>query len=106
VIFNIIDCRKKQYKWRYVYAIVEPTWHDNNKSPETDHIDPAVFAHQEDDYDERAHIALHDAVVWAERLPYAVTLYIYDDGTEKVEYRANHGGRLRGRVEQSMAMRK
>lgn len=89
MIYNIIDRRKRPYRWRFVYAIVEPTWHDNSVKHEHDQIDASLFRDNECDYDERIHISLHDAVIWAERLPYAATLYLYDDGTETIEFRVD-----------------
>ncbi len=107
MIYNIVDGRKHPNRWRYVYAIVEPTHHENYRAAKEggDEIDSALFAHVETDYDERVHISLHDAVIWAERLPFAATLYIYDDGSEKIEFGYDSEGRRTPRQSSEMVMK-
>lgn len=97
MIYNIIDRRKRERRWRHVFAVVQPTWHDNS-CKDSDHIDPSKFSDMEVDYDERVHIPVHDAVIWAERLPFAVTLYLYDDGTENIEISFDAEGRRQVRT--------
>jgi len=75
MIRNVIDHRKQQHRWKRVKAIIEPTWHDNSVAD----ADQAERASAESEYDERSAISLEDAVTWAHALPYAVTLYLYDE---------------------------
>jgi hypothetical protein len=77
MISNIIDRRKRQYRWKQVTAIVEPTYHDNSvdDSDQTEVPEPDFFL-----YDERAAISVGDAIAWALSLPFAATLYLYDLG--------------------------
>lgn len=77
MIYNVIDRRARPYRWRKIDAIIEATSHDNavndtDEQPETD-----------DDvtYDQLENVSLHEAILWAQQQPSAVTLYIYDRGT-------------------------
>lgn len=77
MIWNIIDSRKRPFRWRAITAIIEPVSHDNScadsdqaEGPEGDFLV----------YDQREEISLADAVVWAQSQPFAVTLYLYDLG--------------------------
>jgi hypothetical protein len=42
MISNIIDRRKRQYRWKQITAIIEPTYHDNSvdDSDETEVPEP------------------------------------------------------------------
>ena len=60
MICNVRDHRKRQHRWKRVKAIIEP-------------------AATESDYDERSAISIEEAIGWAHALPYAVTLYLYDE---------------------------
>jgi hypothetical protein len=76
MISNIIDRRKRRYRWKQITAIIEPTYHDNS-------VDDSDEAEEEIDsvvYDGRAVISVGDAIAWASSLPFAVTLYLYDLG--------------------------
>jgi hypothetical protein len=75
MILNIIDSRKRPYRWKRINAIAEATSHDNSKS-DGDHADGG------DDivYDQRLGISLADAITWANSLPGGVTLFLYDEG--------------------------
>jgi hypothetical protein len=77
VIFNIIDKRKRRYRWKKITAIVEPTYHDNSvqDSDQTEVPEPGFS-----DYAQREEISLADAVIWANDLPYEATLYLHDLG--------------------------
>jgi len=77
MIFNIVDRRKRQFRWKKITAIVEPTYHDNavQDSDQAELPEPGFTV-----YDERAAISLVDAVAWATALPFAVALYLYDLG--------------------------
>ena len=76
MIWNIIDRRKRPYRWKAVTAIVEPTYHDNTVA-DSDQTDDR---HDFISYDQRAEISLADAVTWAQSLPFPATLYLYDLG--------------------------
>jgi hypothetical protein len=75
MICNVLDHRKRQHRWKRVKAIIEPTWHDNSVAD----ADQAEAAATESDYDEQSAISVEAAVAWAHALPYAVTLYLYDE---------------------------
>jgi len=74
MIFNLIDRRKRPYRWRKINAIIEATSQDNRceDADEQPHSDDEVV------YDQLKNSSLHDAILWAEHQPCAVTLYIYD----------------------------
>ena len=78
MISSIIDRRKRQYRWKQITAIAEPTYHDNSvdDSDETEIPEPGVIV-----YDERTVIPVADAIAWATSLPFAATLYLYDLGS-------------------------
>jgi hypothetical protein len=86
MILNIIDGRKRRYRWTRVKAIIEPTWHDNS-CKDADHASPCG---DELDYDERLDISVSDAIKWAADLNYYVTLYVYDvDNTNRYYFEGN-----------------
>lgn len=76
-INNIVDHRKKPYRFKKINAVIEATWHDN-KVKDSDFI-----VKNEDDegptYEESEHTTLADAVLWAQSFTAPVTLYIYDE---------------------------
>jgi hypothetical protein len=77
MISNIIDQRKRRYRWKQITAIVEPTFHDNS-------VDDSDQTGREPDsivYEERAVISVADAIARATAFPYAVTLFLYDLGS-------------------------
>jgi hypothetical protein len=76
MIWNIVDRRKRPFRWKAITAIMEPTYHDN-VCPDSDQADgtPDDIA-----YDHRAEISLADAVTWVQSLPFPATLYLYDLG--------------------------
>ena len=76
MICNIVDRRKRPYRWKAITAIMEPTYHDNSVA-DSDRIDEINF---DIIYDERAKISLADAVGWVQSLPFPATLYLYDLG--------------------------
>jgi hypothetical protein len=82
MIWNIIDRRKRVYRWKAITAIVEPVWHDNYVADSDQADEDETFL----PYDHRAEISLADAVVWAQSLSFAVTLHLYDlgEGIRKV----------------------
>ena len=80
MITNIVDKRRRKYRWRKVNAIIEATWHDNS-GEDTDEIDPCP-EEIEITYDEQEGVSIEEAVAWAqaESGDCPVTLFLYDDG--------------------------
>lgn len=76
MISNIIDRRKRPYRWKSINAMVEATSHDNSCS-DSDQADGGP-----DDvvYDQREGVSLEYAIAWANSLPGSVTLFLYDEG--------------------------
>ncbi len=75
-IWNVIDNRKRKYRWKTINAVIEPVAHDNS-CEDSDHADDdpnSVI------YLEKKYISLNEAINWAHGQPYAVTLYLYDRG--------------------------
>jgi hypothetical protein len=82
MIVNIVDFRLNSYSFLKINAVVEAAWHDNsidgadqivrmmNRAPAPSNDGP--------EHEEREHISLEEAVVWAGSFPQPVTLYIYD----------------------------
>lgn len=78
MIWNIIDKRRRRYRWRVVNAIVEAVEHDNScvdadQAPESD-LSVVV------DYDALEAVSVNEAIKWAMQQPCPVTLYLYDEG--------------------------
>jgi hypothetical protein len=76
MITNIIDKRKRRYRFLKINAIVEAAWHDNSvndadQAPSRENDGPA--------YEERQHIPLSEAVIWASAFAEPVTLFLYDE---------------------------
>jgi hypothetical protein len=78
MIWNIIDRRKRPYRWKRVNAIIEAVEHDNS-CPDADQA-PEAAINIVVDYDQRESISIEDAVLWASQQDCAVTLYLYDVG--------------------------
>jgi hypothetical protein len=78
VIVNIIDRRKRPYRWKAVTAIAETVWHDNSVE-DADQAVPGP-AESEVGYDDIEGVSLAKAIDWAQKMPCEVTLYIYDLG--------------------------
>lgn len=78
MITNVIDRRKRPYRFKKVNAVIEPTRHDNrvkdaDRAPRDREMDAQWLGH-----DEREHITVIDAVEWASGHNDDVTLYLYD----------------------------
>ena len=74
---NIIDNRKNRYQWKRLNAVIENTSHDNgirdadqSETPE----DGGILC------EDKKTISLNEAVLWAERQTYPVTLFLYNEG--------------------------
>jgi len=76
MLCNIIDNRKRPYRWRKVNAVIEATAHDNDV-PDADSVQESA-----DDvvYEQREAISLEAAVAWAVDQAGPVTLFLYDEG--------------------------
>lgn len=73
MLVNVIDDRKRRYRFEKINAVIEAAWHDNS-CPDSDFVEP-------DDgpsYDQKEHITLQEAIAWANSFASPVTLYIYD----------------------------
>lgn len=80
MIWNIIDKRKRRYRWKRIDAEVEPTWHDNTcpDSDQAEQVEQGVVQ-----YEKQKGISLAEAVTWATAKPYPVTLFLYDEGFDE-----------------------
>jgi hypothetical protein len=77
MITNIIDRRKRPYRFLKINAIVEAASHDNSVN------DADQVPSGENDgptYEEHEHIPLSEAVIWASAFAEPVTLFLYDEG--------------------------
>ena len=79
MIYNIVDQRRRRYRWRRIDAIIEATSHDNSCADSDQHppSDNDVV------YSERKGISLREAIAWANEHPSPVTLYLYDEGANE-----------------------
>ena len=77
MILNIIDRRKRKYRWKEITAIFEPTVHDNScaDSDQTEHT-----KYDSVGYDEISKCSLMEAIEWGTKNINWVTLYVYDLG--------------------------
>ncbi len=76
MIWNIIDKRKRPYRWQKLNAVIEDTSNDNSVA-DTDILEADGTGIG---YDQKRNVSLHDAVDWAESSTAKVTLYLYDKG--------------------------
>lgn len=76
MITNVIDRRKRPYRWGKINAVIEPTAHDNSV-PDSDDI--RLAAPDWIGYDEREHTSVAGALEWAQKHREFVTLYLYDE---------------------------
>ncbi len=77
MITNIIDRRKRFFRWREVNAVIESTWHDNDCK---DADQATSDAADQVAYDQRMNISVEDAIKWASAETAEVTLFLYDKG--------------------------
>ncbi|WP_459663229.1 hypothetical protein [Novosphingobium sp. 11B] len=78
MIWNVIDHRKRPYRWGRVNAIIEAVEHDNSvldadQAPESNPLDVI-------DYDQREGVTVKEAIDWANSQRCPITLYLYGDG--------------------------
>ena len=76
MIWNVVDHRRRRFRWRKVNAVVEATSHDNRVA-DGDQVEPAA---NDEVYDARIGVSIAEAVAWAQQFPGPVTLYLYDEG--------------------------
>lgn len=76
MLWNIVDNRRKRYRWKVVNAIVEAVEHDNScaDADQAPEHDDAVL------YDALEAVSVNEAVRWAMEQPAPVTLFLYDEG--------------------------
>ncbi len=79
-ITNIIDRRKRPYRFKSINAIIEPTRHDNlvkdsDIAKPNPKLDKSWMG-----YDEKEHISVAAAISWASSHKDDLTLYLYDKG--------------------------
>lgn len=77
MIWNIVDSRRRKYRWRTVNAVIENVEHDNACKDADQFEDPNDAAPI---YAELKGVSLHEAIVWAESEEGKVTLFLYDEG--------------------------
>ena len=77
MIANIIDRRKRRYRWKSVDVVIEATAYDNTitDSDQSEEA-PEEFVLVES----RNRIPLGEAITWANGSGFPVTLFIYDAG--------------------------
>ena len=75
MISNIIDRRKRPYRWKSVNAVVEPTRHDNGCADS----DLAEDGGGDLLCETLERSSLTGALAWAQGFDGQVTLYLYDD---------------------------
>jgi len=76
MILNVIDRRRRPYRWQRIDAIVEATFHDNTVQD----ADQAEMESGTVAYDDLKGVCLSEALAWASKFEGGVTLYIYDLG--------------------------
>jgi hypothetical protein len=83
MITNIIDRRTSAHRWKLVDAIAEATWHDNLAKPSPTHDNAEASIALADTFETRSGVSVAKAVAWASDFPDEVTLYLYDEGTNR-----------------------
>ena len=77
MIANIIDNRKRRFRWKHITAVVESSEHDNAiEDADQSECDPDAIV-----YDARTGLSVADAITWANAFSCSVTLFLYDLGT-------------------------
>lgn len=77
MIWNIVDHRKRRYRWARVNAVIEDTTADNacNDADQLDEDNAEAPM-----FEELKGASIHEAIKWADAAPGKVTLYLYDEG--------------------------
>lgn len=91
MLTNIIDRRKRYYRYKKVNAVIEPTRNDNSvknadRAKRNPKMDKAWLG-----YDDKEHVSVLEAVVWAAAHQDEVTLYLYDKDAGCYEGGGRHG---------------
>ncbi|MEK6637076.1 MAG: hypothetical protein AABY88_03220 [Pseudomonadota bacterium] len=79
MIWNIIDHRKRVYRWKLVNAVIEAVEHDNSCADADQAPDYDVM--EVIDYDQKEGVSVSEAIKWANQKNCPVTLYLYDNGS-------------------------
>ncbi|PHQ66914.1 MAG: hypothetical protein COB92_06135 [Robiginitomaculum sp.] len=77
MLCNIIDSRKKTYRWAKLNAVIENTSHDNGVTNSDYREEPSRGGIT---YEDKIGVSLNEAIVWAEKQKFPVTLFLYDEG--------------------------
>ncbi len=77
MILNIVDRRKRNYRWQTVNAVLENTHQDNEAS---DSDQAREDCESQLIYDGRRNISVREAIPWGMAEKAEVTLYLYDEG--------------------------
>ena len=72
-IANVIDRRKRPYRYRKINAVIEASAHDNNV------LDADQSHGGGPDYSELEHASLADVILWAQTFSGEITLFLYDE---------------------------
>ena len=76
MIYNIIDRRKRPYRWKRVNAVIEATSNDWNVADS----DEQPSGPDDITYADRKDVSVEEAIAWASAEPSPVTLYLYNEG--------------------------
>ena len=78
MIHNVIDNRKRRYRWKRIDAVIEATAHDNSVAD----ADEQAPGPNDVVYNSRKGISLAEAIAWGTSEAAPVTLYLYDEGSD------------------------
>jgi hypothetical protein len=83
MILNIIDRRKRRYRWACIDVILKAKFHDSS-CPDSDQA-PVLELRDEKHviYEQRDSISLTEALKWASGAECPVTLFLYDQGSKR-----------------------
>lgn len=77
MLINVIDERKRKYRFKKINAVIESAWHDN-RCKDADQIKKPRGGDKWIGYDEVKHTTVENAMKWAAAFELPVTLYLYD----------------------------
>jgi len=78
MLWNIVDRRRRRFRWKTVNAVIESVEQDNAcaDSDQAPPSDPQLTVL----YDALEAVSVNEAVIWAMDQACPVTLYLYDEG--------------------------
>lgn len=77
MLANIIDNRKRKYRFKKVNVVIEATWHDNS-CKDSDHVRKPRNGKDGPDYDQMEHVTIAEGIMRADKYKNPVTLSLYD----------------------------